>query len=69
MLAWFEVLPVWEGTTNVLSLDVLRAARKQPEALGALAGFVGDALRPAPADLRDQWQELFDRGGSGFSRR
>src|SRR5438477_6757393 len=32
-----QVLPIWEGTTSVLSLDVLRVLRK-PEALAALAG-------------------------------
>jgi alkylation response protein AidB-like acyl-CoA dehydrogenase len=32
-----QVLPIWEGTTSVLSLDVLRVLRK-PEALKAVAG-------------------------------
>jgi hypothetical protein len=32
-----QVLPIWEGTTSVLSLDVLRVLRK-PEALEAVAG-------------------------------
>ena len=31
-----QVLPIWEGTTNVLSLDALRVVRK-PKALDALA--------------------------------
>ena len=31
-----QVLSIWEGTTNVLSLDVLRAIGHEPEALGAL---------------------------------
>ena len=31
-----QVLPIWEGTTNVMSLDVLRAVSKsQGAALGA----------------------------------
>ncbi|MGQ0535493.1 MAG: acyl-CoA dehydrogenase family protein, partial [Methanobacteriota archaeon] len=29
LLADAQVLPIWEGTTNVLALDVLRAARKE----------------------------------------
>ena len=32
-----QVLPIWEGTTSVLALDVLRVLRK-PEALEAVAG-------------------------------
>src|SRR5437879_1470546 len=32
-----QVLPIWEGTTSVLSLDVLRVLRK-PEAVEAVAG-------------------------------
>ena len=36
-----QVLSIWEGTTNVLSLDVLRALEKT-DALGA---FLGDARR------------------------
>jgi len=35
-----QVLPIWEGTTSVLSLDVLRVLRK-PEALEAVAGELG----------------------------
>lgn len=36
-----QVLPIWEGTTNVLSLDVLRAAARE----GALVAWFG-ATRP-----------------------
>jgi len=36
-----QVLPIWEGTTNVLSLDVLRAAARE----GALSSFVSLARR------------------------
>jgi acyl-CoA dehydrogenase len=31
-----QVLPIWEGTTNVLSLDVLRALGRSPDALAAI---------------------------------
>jgi alkylation response protein AidB-like acyl-CoA dehydrogenase len=34
-----QVLPIWEGTTNVLSLDMLRASRKD----GALPAILRDA--------------------------
>ncbi|RLB49151.1 MAG: acyl-CoA dehydrogenase [Deltaproteobacteria bacterium] len=36
-----QVLPIWEGTTNVLSLDTLRAMNKDPSVLGALATEIG----------------------------
>lgn len=35
-----QVLPIWEGTTNVLSLDLWRAERKE----GALSALVGDLI-------------------------
>jgi alkylation response protein AidB-like acyl-CoA dehydrogenase len=45
-----QVLPIWEGTTNVLSLDVLRATAKDG-ALGAWSGLATrrlEALRGSP---------------------
>lgn len=45
-----QVLPIWEGTTNVLSLDVLRATSKDG-ALDAWAGLATrrlEALRGSP---------------------
>eukprot|EP01096_Ripella_sp_DP13-Kostka_P007208 TRINITY_DN2620_c0_g2_i1.p1 TRINITY_DN2620_c0_g2~~TRINITY_DN2620_c0_g2_i1.p1 ORF type:complete len:687 (-),score=249.70 TRINITY_DN2620_c0_g2_i1:67-1989(-) len=36
-----QVLPIWEGTTNILSLDVLRALKKSPDSLQA---FMANAL-------------------------
>ena len=41
LLADAQVLPIWEGTTNVLSLDTLRALAKG----GALAALTDDAER------------------------
>ena len=38
-----QVLPIWEGTTNVLSLDVLRALART-DALGAWAADLGERL-------------------------
>jgi alkylation response protein AidB-like acyl-CoA dehydrogenase len=43
-----QVLPIWEGTTNVLSLEVLKAAAA-PGALAALADRLADA-RAAVSD-------------------
>ena len=45
-----QVLPIWEGTTNVLSLDVLRVADALP-ALRRELGFILQGLR-APELLR-----------------
>jgi hypothetical protein len=39
-----QVLPIWEGTTNVLSLDVLRALGPQGRAFQILSGEVGRCL-------------------------
>jgi len=36
-----QVLPIWEGTTNVLSLDALRALSKDPSVLAALREEIG----------------------------
>ena len=36
-----QVLPIWEGTTNVLSLDVLRSIKKD----GAFQGWHGTSQR------------------------
>jgi alkylation response protein AidB-like acyl-CoA dehydrogenase len=44
-----QVLPIWEGTTNVLSVDVLRAIRRDPLALAAVLERVDVALETAIA--------------------
>jgi alkylation response protein AidB-like acyl-CoA dehydrogenase len=43
MLRDAQVLPIWEGTTNVLSLDVLRAEQKD----GAFSAVLADLARRA----------------------
>jgi alkylation response protein AidB-like acyl-CoA dehydrogenase len=66
-----QVLPIWEGTTNVLALDVLRAVVREDAATPLLrrldaAADTGRALNPALADtlaaaageLRDSIAEL-----------
>jgi len=45
-----QVLPIWEGTTNVLSLDTLRTLSKDHGALAALA----ESLREALAEVKDE---------------
>lgn len=34
-----QVLPIWEGTTNVLSLEVIKAITREPEVAGHLLAF------------------------------
>ena len=52
-----QVLPIWEGTTNVLSMDVLRVlAKTRGKAIGALAAAVSRRCSPVdavPAPLRE----------------
>jgi alkylation response protein AidB-like acyl-CoA dehydrogenase len=51
-----QVLPIWEGTSNVQALDLLRAAEKD----GALDVLSSDSLRrlPAASRLRAEWVAL-----------
>jgi alkylation response protein AidB-like acyl-CoA dehydrogenase len=41
-----QVLPIWEGTTNVLSLDGLRAIKEDKQMLATLLSTVQESLRP-----------------------
>lgn len=52
-----QVLPVWEGTTNILVLDVLRACRKEGGHL-ALAQDVAAQAAGAPASLGEEARAL-----------
>jgi hypothetical protein len=56
-----QVLPIWEGTTNVLSLDVLRAAARD----GAFAAWLDASRRRvsslASGPLRDVAEALANR--------
>ncbi len=52
-----HVIPIWEGTTNVLSLDVLRAAQKS------------NALEALLADAQHQVEGLVDDPGAGETAR
>ena len=46
-----QVLPIWEGTTNVLSLDVLRALNKDPGAGPAFIARLDEATAQASSML------------------
>jgi acyl-CoA dehydrogenase len=52
-----QVLPVWEGTTNILVLDVLRACRKE-DADRILSEDVRAQAERAPASLREEARAL-----------
>lgn len=62
ILADAQVLPIWEGTTNVLSLDLLRALAKGDgiDALASEMARLGGAVdHPELAGARDQAQQAF----------
>ena len=66
-----QVLPIWEGTTNVLSLDVLRALEKTTALQSylafsreQLASIGNDSLTGAVSRVRDALEEI-----SGFAHR
>ncbi|KAF8373852.1 hypothetical protein PRIPAC_80281 [Pristionchus pacificus] len=42
-----QVMPIWEGTTNVLSMDVMRVMSTRPEAVDAFENAVTDLVEPA----------------------
>src|SRR5205823_1088840 len=55
-----QVLPIWEGTTNVLSLDTLKALAKdgtlgawEEEVMGQLTGVTQTELKPCVDAVRD----------------
>ncbi|WP_313001257.1 acyl-CoA dehydrogenase family protein [Brevundimonas sp.] len=49
---------IWEGSGNVIALDVLRAFGREPDAVGALRGFL-EAARGRD-DLYDRWLDDLD---------
>lgn len=70
-----HVQPIWEGTTNVLSLDVLRAAARSGSVDALLSdieqtvGTLGEdesvaepvsAVKRAVGELRDRWTQMDD---------
>jgi putative acyl-CoA dehydrogenase len=47
------LLSIWEGSGNVIALDVLRAIRRQPESLEAFLAELDPDLRPPIDDLEE----------------
>ena len=52
-----QVLPIWEGTTNVLALDALRAIERE-ESLPALLADAERRLAGGPPDLAGRVEEV-----------
>lgn len=66
-----QVLPVWEGTTNVLALDTLRALREEGT-FGAVAAEVGRCAAAARdallVDLGNRATRTIERAGDWLER-
>jgi putative acyl-CoA dehydrogenase len=65
-----QVLTIWEGTTNVLSLDVLRVLQRE-DALEALLHEVGERIERVPEALGQAQQNILtaiDRIRSHFAQ-
>ncbi len=60
-----QVLPIWEGTTNVLALDALRAIARE-EALPALLADVGFRLRLAEGPLARRVLETLEAAAAAL---
>jgi putative acyl-CoA dehydrogenase len=48
-----QVNSTWEGSGNVMALDVLRALTRQPELIGLARARVAELIEDAPDDLAD----------------
>ncbi|MDO6462191.1 acyl-CoA dehydrogenase family protein [Granulosicoccaceae sp. 1_MG-2023] len=60
---------IWEGTSNIVALDVARATRRE-DALSALSAYVGELLKeaePAPA-LLEEVSVSFDKAAGFLDR-
>ncbi len=53
-----QVFSIWEGTTNILSLDVLRVLNKDNKVLTYLDQEIKNKLKDEPMDLKEEWQRL-----------
>ena len=62
LLADAQVLPIWEGTTNVLSLDTLRALKQE----GVWDAFVDDTHARLGAAKESGLQASAERGGAAL---
>jgi hypothetical protein len=57
-----QVLPIWEGTTNVLSLDTLRALKQE----GIWAAFAEDVQRALAAASDPRLELAVERAGAAL---
>ncbi len=67
-----QVLPIWEGTTNVLSLDLLRALTGEAglrDVDAELSRALGAATDAALAPVRDRARALMDAAAGLVQRR
>jgi alkylation response protein AidB-like acyl-CoA dehydrogenase len=64
LLADAQVLPIWEGTTNVLSLDALRALKQD----GVWEAFVGEIRARLGAATDGRLQGAVDRSQAAVER-
>ena len=58
---------IWEGTSNVIALDVLRARTRSPDTFG----YIVDSLRPGPEDgtvMLERWRRLACGGQEAGAR-
>lgn len=53
-----QVLPIWEGTTNIQSLDLLRVLSKHPETFKYLDDFINES---ESRELEARWAPLKER--------
>lgn len=65
MLRDVQTLSIWEGTTNVLSLDMLRAAEKE-NGLKAFYAFTQDILSKAQLAETQQLKEMLHKKANNF---
>ncbi len=61
-----QVLPIWEGTTNILVLDAFRAVRKE-SAHEALFADAERCIAEAPADLQSRLTQGLDEVKHGLA--
>ncbi len=54
-----QVLPIWEGTTNILVLDTFRAIKKE-SGHEALFGELARGISESPSDLQPRLTQLFE---------
>lgn len=54
---------IWEGTSNIVALDVARAARREG-ALSALAAYLRDLLDDVPSDLAEPLADALQRSSA-----